>query len=30
VEFHDSIVAPQTEQSKLAISREGAIASVRL
>jgi len=28
--FHDSMVAPQTEQSKLAISREGAIASVRL
>jgi len=24
------MVAPQTEQSKLAISREGAIASVRL
>jgi hypothetical protein len=28
--FHDSMVTPQTEQSNLAISREGAIDSVRL
>jgi len=28
--FHDSMVAPQTEHSKLAICRVGAIASVRL
>lgn len=27
--LHDSIVAPQTEHSKLAICRLGAIASVR-
>lgn len=28
--FHDSMVAPQTEHSKLATCRLGAIASVRL